>query len=184
MKIPSKACIELNNKGTEYMMNYPMNGKDGLLKAIDFFNQAIDCEPSFLLAYENLAHAYGRNQDYKKELSAYNKALTLSNNDPSIITEKAEVFEKMSMLDSAKRDYQFARQSFGDSLSNHPDDANLVSGFVLVIALTEGKDAAIKELNAQLKMHRSLSSKLSYEYAFYKDFDRHAYIYGLTVETK
>jgi len=139
MKVPPSECIELNNKGSEYMMNYPTGGKNGLLKAIDLFNQAISCDSTFLLAYENLAHAYDHNQDYKKELSIYNRVLILSSHYPSIITEKAEVFEKMNKLDSAKLGYQLARQSFTDSLSIHPNNLNFIRGLLLVIALTEGK---------------------------------------------
>jgi tetratricopeptide (TPR) repeat protein len=179
MKVPPSECIELNNKGTEYMMNYTKGEKSGLLKAIDFFNQAVNCEPTYLLAYRNLANAYDRNQDYKKELAIYNKALILSNNHPSIIIQKAEVFEKMNMLDSSKRVYQLARQSFSDSLSIHPHDVNFIGGFILVIALTEGKEAALKELDRRITLNPELKSKMNTDYYFYQNFDKRAYLYQL-----
>jgi tetratricopeptide (TPR) repeat protein len=180
MKVPPAECVELNNKGTEYMMNYTKGENSGVLKAIDFFHQAINCDPKYLLAYINLANAYDRNQDYKKELAVYNKALILSNNHPSIIIQKAEVLEKMSMLDSSKRVYQLARQSFSDSLSIHPHDVNFISGFILVIALTEGKEAALKELDKRISLNPELKLKMNTDYYFYQHFDKRAYLYHLT----
>lgn len=179
MKAPPSECIELNNKGTEYIMNYTKGEKNELLKAIDLFNQAISCDPTYLLAYRNLANAYDYDQDYKKELTVYNKALILPNTSPSIITEKAEVFEKMSMLDSANRVYQLARQSFSDSLSIHPNDLNFIRGFLLVIALTEGKESALKELNRRNMLNPELKSKMFSDYYFYQYFDKRAYLYHL-----
>ena len=162
------------------MMNYPTHGKNGLLKAIDLFNQAINCDPAFLLAHINLANAYDHNQEYKKELTVYNKALILSNNDPSIITRKAEVFEKMNMLDSAKKVYKLARQNFTDSLSIHPNDVNFIGGFIMVIALTEGKESALKELDRRIALNPELKSKMISDYYFYQYFDKRAYLYHLS----
>ncbi|WP_439698117.1 hypothetical protein ACFGVS_07625 [Mucilaginibacter sp. AW1-7] len=166
------------------MMNYPMNGKNGLLRAIDLFTQAINCDSTYLLAYINLANAYDRNHDYKKELTIYNKALMLSKNYPSIITTKAEVFEKMGMLDSAKKVYQLARQSFTDSLAIHPNDANFIGGFILVMPLTEGKESALKELDRRITLNPELKSKMYTDYYFYQYFDKRAYLYHLTQYTQ
>lgn len=179
MKIPSSECIELNNKGTSFMMNVTENEKGGVLKAISFFKKAIDCDSTYLLAYINLANAYDRNREYKEELNISKKILTLSRNNPSMITLRAEAFEKMNLLDSAKRLYQLAKHNFRDSLITHPGDVNFIHGFVLGVALTEGKESALSELNRQIKLNPKLQSDLITDFYFFEDFDKKSYLYHL-----
>lgn len=165
-------------------MNYPENGAKGLNTAIDLFKQAIQYDSTYSTAYINLSTAYDHKGSYKDEMIISNKLLLLTNNAPATLILRGILFEKMNNIDSAKKIYYLAKLENEKKLVTHPDDVHLIEQLIELNALTEGKDAAIKELNAQVKMHPSLSSKLSYEYDFYKDFDRHAFIFGLTVETR
>ena len=180
--IPPTECIKLNNSGVEYLMNYPMNGEKGLNKSIDLFKQAIQCDSTYLNAYIGLANAYGQKKSYKEEMLAYNKLLVLANNDPSLLTQKGVLFERMNKIDSAKKIYYLTKIGFENRLAKTPGNPNLISGMVFLTALIDGKNAAIKELNEQIKAHPELSPKLAYEYEYYKYFDRHAYVYGLPTE--
>lgn len=165
--IPPKECIELNNKGMKCLMDYPMYGKKGLDSAIDLLNEAVKCDTTYFIAYSNLAIAYDRKKDYNDEMFALNKMLSLTNNDPTYLVLKGMVFERMDKIDSANKTYQLAKIVFQKKLTEHPT-ATLVNGIVLLTALTEGKDEAMKELNKQIKLHPELSSKLSYLSDFIK----------------
>ena len=178
-KMPSSDCIALNNQGNDYLTKFTCGDKKALLKAIDLLKQAINCDTSYLVAYRNLTIAYDWNHDYMKELTVFRKLLILSHNYPEIITEKAKVFEKLNMLDSARRNYQLARQRLSDSLHIHPSNARFVSDFLLVLALTDGQDAALKELNRRITICPELKPKLISEYYFYQNFDKRAYLYDL-----
>jgi TolB-like protein len=77
-------AYELYLKGRFY---WNLRGADGILKSIDYFNQAIAKDPSFSLAYSGLSLAYVVNSSpfspeirYQKGLEAAKKALEL---DPS-----------------------------------------------------------------------------------------------------
>jgi tetratricopeptide (TPR) repeat protein len=177
--IPSKECIELNNKGVDYLMKFPRSEKD-IDTAINFFNQAIKCNATYLTAYINLSNAYDSNKNYSKELAVYDKALILCSNRLVLLTNKAVIFEKMNLPDSANKIYQLARRGFTDSLTIHPTNINFINGFIQLIALTEGKEAALKELDRQTSLHPELKPKMASEYFFYQNFDKKAFIYHLT----
>lgn len=178
--IPSKDCIKLNNQGAEYLMNYPIEGETGLNKAINFFEQAIKCDSTYVNAYMNLENALDHQRSYDDELKISNKLLIITNNDPSILVTRGMLFEKMNNLDSAKNAYYLAKIGYEKKYNKHPENVNLIKEIILLKALTDGKEEAIKQLDVQIKIHPNLASKLSGEYDFYKDFDKHAFIYGLT----
>jgi hypothetical protein len=66
-------CIALNNEGVKYLMNYPMNGENGLDTAIDLFKQAINCDSTNVIFYNSLANAYDQKHDYNDEMITLNK---------------------------------------------------------------------------------------------------------------
>ncbi len=181
-KIPPKECIKLNNDGVKHLMNYSMDEKDELNKAVDLFKQAINCDSTYLTAYENLSNAYNQGNNNSEEMIILNKILILTKNAPTTLVSKGVLFEKMNHLDSAKEIYILAKQGFEKRLKKHPDNIGLIEGMILLKAITDGKDEAIKEVDQQIKLHPELSSKLSFEYEIYEHFERHAYIYNLTTE--
>ena len=182
-KFPPRDCIVLNNKGVEYLTSYPMNGKDGLNKAIDLFKQAIHCDSTYLTAYLNIAYAYDDENSYTEEMKAYNMLQALThNNDPTILMMKGELFERITNIDSAKKYYYSAKRGYEKQLIKHPDNAEVIKQIILIKALTDGKDDAIKEIDERIKLHPELREKLSGEYEYYKFFNRHNYIYNLPTE--
>lgn len=161
-------------------MNYPFEGEAGLNKAINLFEQAIKCDSTYAIAYANLANALDHKHSYGDELKISNKLLILLNNDPSILMTRGMLFEKMNSIDSARKAYYLASTGYGKKLAKHPENVNLIKEIILLKALTDGNDEAMKQLNVEIKMHPNLSSQLTGEYEFYKNFDKHAFIYGLT----
>lgn len=182
VNVPSKECIELNNRGVEYLMKFPPNGEKDINEAINLFNQAVICDPTYAIGYTNLANAYGRKHSYNEEIMALNKVLTLTNNDATTLLEKGKVFEMTNNIDSAKKLYYLAKIGFEKRLVKHPGNADIIKELILLKALTDGKDQAIKELDEQIKLHPELREKLSGEYEYYKIFNRHAFIYNLPTE--
>jgi len=184
MKVPSKECIALNNKGVDYLMIFPTHGDDELNKAIDCFKQAIQLDSTYATAYINISIAYHRKLDFADEMKTYNVLLVLTNNSPSIQLMKGVLFERINNIDSAKLYYNFATIGYEKEQVRHPDNAENIKALILLKALTDGKDAALKKLDEQIKAHPELQGKLSGEYEYYKSFDRHNYIYDLPTEVE
>ena len=176
----SSECIAINNKGTESLLKYQAGQKAELLKAIIFYKDAIKCEPKYILAYTSLALAYDYKKDYKEELNTYNKLQLFCGDDPVILTEKGVVFEKLKQVDSAKILYQVASQKFKKKLTIQPNNTNALSGLLLILALNEGKESALRELDKRIVLNPEIASKMASEYYFYKNFDKSAYIYHLS----
>jgi len=179
VNVPSKECIELNNRGVEYLMKFPPDGEKYIDEAINLFKQAVICDPTYSIGYTNLANAYGRKHSYSDEIMALNKVLALTDNAAPVLLEKGKVFEMTNNIDSAKKLYYSAKIGFEKRLIKHPDNVNIIKELILLKALTDGKDQAVKEIDEQIKLHPELREKLSGEYEFYKIFNRHAYIYNL-----
>src|SRR6185503_16231239 len=99
----------------------------------------------YLTGYMNLANAYDRKKSYVDELVVLNKELILTNDEPSILTEKGMLFERMAFIDSANKIYLMAKLNYEKKLTEKPS-ARIVDGLVLLKALTNGKNEAIKEL--------------------------------------
>jgi tetratricopeptide (TPR) repeat protein len=139
-KVVSKGCIILNNKGVEYLSNYPMDGEAGLDTAINLFLQAIQCDSTYLTVYINIANAYDKKHNYHEEMKTYNKLLVLTNNhSPSMITQKGVLFERINDIDSAKKYYYLANKEYERELEKNPDNAETVKGLILIKALTVEK---------------------------------------------
>lgn len=182
VNIPSKECIELNNSGVKYLMKFPSDGEKDINEAIHLFKQAVICEPTYAIGYSNLANAYDRKHSYSEEITALNKVLALTGDAEPIILEKGEAFERANNIDSAKKLYYLAKIGFEKRLVKHPDDAGIIKELILLKAIMVGKDEALNEIDAQIKLHPDLKEKLSVEYEFYKIFNRNAFIYHLTTE--
>jgi tetratricopeptide (TPR) repeat protein len=182
VNVPSKECIELNNRGVAYLMKFPLDGEKNTNDAINLFKQAVICDPTYAIGYANLANAYDRKHSYSEEIMALNKELALTDNAAPILLEKGKVLEITNNIDSAKKLYYLAKIGFEKRLVKHPDDADIIKGLILLKALMVGKDEALKEIDEQIKLHPDLKERLSSQYVYYKTFDRHAFIYNLPTE--
>jgi len=182
INVPSKECIELNNRGVEYLMKFPSDGEKDINEAISLFKQAVICDSTYAIGYTNLANAYGRKHSYSEEIMTLNKVLALTDNAPPILLEKGKVFEMTNSIDSAKKLYYSAKIGFEERLAKHPDNAEIIKELILLKALMVGKDEAVKEIDEQIKLHPDLRENLSGQYEYYKIFNRHAFIYNLPTE--
>ena len=175
-------CIKLNNEGVSYLMNYPMNGEKGLNKAIDLFKQAINCDSTNTVFYTSLATAYEKKHNYNGEMMMLDKSLKLTANNPDLLLEKGMLFEVKGNFDSAKIIYHLTQVEYEKRLNKQPDEIGLIKGFILLKGVIGGKEAAIKELDKQIKIHPKFSLELSKEYSFYQYFNRHNFVFRLPTE--
>jgi tetratricopeptide (TPR) repeat protein len=180
-KLPPKKAINLNNMGVKCLMEFPTNDKT-LDSAIIFFNQALQLDSTYVIAYMNLTTAYNRKHNYKNEMLILNKVIGLHYGSPQVILTKGMLFERMNNVDSAKQCYQTADIKLQKKLIKNPNDVGLIEELIFLKAIANGKDAAIAETNEQIKKHPDLTSKLTGQYSFYKYFDRHNTIFGLPTE--
>jgi tetratricopeptide (TPR) repeat protein len=182
VNVPSKECIELNNRGVDYLMKFPTDGEKDINEAIHLLKQAVICDTTYATGYINLAIAYGRKHSYSEQIMALNKVLALTDNDAQFLLEKGKVFEMTNNIDSAKKLYYLAKIGFEKKLVKHPDNADIIKELILLKAIMVGKDEAIKEIGKQIKLHPDLKESLLSEYEYYKLFNRHAFIYNLPAE--
>jgi tetratricopeptide (TPR) repeat protein len=185
ISIPSKECIELNNKGVEYLSKFPSNGKD-IDTAINLLEQAVTCDPTYAIAYTNLANAYDRKDSYNEEIIILNKELSLTDNAAPILLQKGIIFDKKNDIDSAEKMYYLAKIGFEKRLAKKPDNIDEINNFILSVALSDGKDQALKELMKRIQSYPNLANQLSNKIEYYKTFDRRTYIseYNRVTELK
>ena len=181
----SKECIKLNDIAFQHMdkYNYAGNEKRQLDTALLFLKRAIQCDANYTIAYLNLASVYDKMNNYNAEMDATNKLLILSKNDPAILIKKGVLFEKMNKVDSAKRLYSLAEKLYKEELTKYPDSLRTMLDFILAKAISEGKDAAVKERNEQIRKHPKDSTDLINKTFFLENFDRKGFL-GIDIKNK
>ena len=181
-KGPSKECIKFNDDGINILSSYPNMGKNSLDTAIYLFKKALGCDSNNVIFYINLATAYDKKHSYELEMNVLNKTLTLTANDPAILLQKGMLFERVGRPNDAGKIYKSARSAYAQRLAKRPLDLKLIKGMILLKAVAESKDEAVKEINRQIVEHPELSSALSDELLFFNYFNRHAFVFGLPSE--
>ncbi len=178
----AKECIALNDKGVSYLVNPTFGEKGTLDKAINLFKEAIECDSNYLIAYINIANAYGQKHDFPEVMKAYNFILKHSNNSPVFVVQKAILFERINQTDSAKNYYNIAMNLYSKQLLKNPNNVGVIKEVISLKAYMGGKDDAIKEIDKQIMLHPNLERELSIDYELYKYFNRYDAIHGLTTE--
>ncbi len=177
VNVPSKECIELNNRGVEYLMKFPY-GEQDINEAINLFKQAVICDPTYAIGYANLANAYDRKHSYSEQIMALDKELALIGNAAPILLEKGKVLEITNNIDSAKKLYYLAKIRFEERLVKHDDDAEIIKELILLKALMIGTDEAIKEIDEQIK---SSSYTLTYGRNYQGNMNITKYLIGTNI---
>ena len=173
--IPAKECIELNNIGIDYMMKSPYADTK---KAIEAFKQAVNCDSTYPLSYTNLVNAYEQEGNNKEAIKILDKLLILTSQHPHILVWKAKLSEKMGNIDSANYLYNKAAKSYNLKLRTEPKNVDLITNKIHLMAITDGKQKAIQELEKQIATHPDLEPRLSTYRGLLEDFDRHSVITG------
>jgi TolB-like protein/Tfp pilus assembly protein PilF len=133
-------------KGNYYWQNFPRPGYE---KSREYFQQAIDLDPTYAMGYTGLAHYYGfaaatgmkpPDENWSRSEDAVNKALALDNTLAE--THNARVGIQLYY----HRDWREAEQSFRRGVELNPNSSEVHNHYGRCLILFDRTDEAIAEM--------------------------------------
>ncbi len=94
-----QSAENINKKGEEL---YNRKDSEG---AIASFSKALEIEPNYILAHNNLGVQYWKNGEVSKALKHFKKALQIDSNNRDIILNCAGIFKDLGKIEDAKKLY-------------------------------------------------------------------------------
>jgi len=143
------ANLEAHNLYLQGRYFWNKRGKKDLQKSIEYFEKALDIDPSYALAYAGLADAYIilGNNSYLPSDEAFPKAKGFTLEALEIDNGLAEAY---SSLASIKRDYEWdfegAEREYKRAIEISPGDANAHHQYAFLLSLLGRHEDAIKEV--------------------------------------
>jgi len=157
----SRECILLNDSAFKHITKYNQNEDSRHLDtALYLLKEAISCDSNYFIAYSNMANTYDFKKDYKAEITILNKMLIIDNNSWWILVRKGMTYEKLNNLDSTKQAYFLADSLVKVDLKKNPSNKGTIISYIMLINAIYGKEAAVKELNKQIKKHPEFRPEL------------------------
>ncbi len=160
---------------------YHWNRRTGesLKKSIDFFEQAIEKDPNYALAYTGLADAYNVISPYAalppKEV--FPKAKAAATRAVALDDTLAEAHTSLAYVEAAyDRDWPGAEREFKRALDLNPNYANAHYFYALVYLIPMGRlDEAIREMQRAVELDplsTIINTNLGWAYYFARQYDR------------
>ncbi len=100
-------------------------------EAIDYFDRALQLDPDFADAYNNMGVAFFENDEPGMALENYNRAIRLKPDYYEAIMNRSNAFSELGRVESALADLEVIRQAFPDTSIVH---------FARGLVLTKAKD--------------------------------------------
>jgi tetratricopeptide (TPR) repeat protein len=167
-------AYQLYLKGRYY---WNKRSEDGFRKAIDSFQQAIQQDPSFALAYVGLADCYGLlsnwgfvppRDGYTKAQSAVTRALTLDN-------ELAEAHTTLAFISvNYSWDFSLAEKEYKKAIELNPNYATAHHWYSFYLSQMGRTDEAIEEMKKALQidpLSAIINANLGYTYYLGRKYD-------------
>ena len=108
-----------DEKEAYYTLGYIYSQNLNQLKeAIPYFNRAIEIDPLYKVAYNQLAYAYNNMGDFDKSLWAINKYIELAPDEPNPYDTRADLYAWNGKLDQAMESYKKALEKKPDYSSS------------------------------------------------------------------
>jgi len=170
-------AVELYLKGLHY---WNKRDKDNIRRAIDLFNQAIDRDPSYALAYSGLAECYVMMPTVAfgimKTADAMEKATFTANKALALNPNLAEAHTSLGVVQLRYDwDWPAAEKSFKQAIALEPDLASAHFWYSSLLRTTRRFDEAIKE-SERAKQLEPLSpgyaTNVGKSYYCARDFDK------------
>ncbi|HMI79651.1 MAG TPA: tetratricopeptide repeat protein [Ferruginibacter sp.] len=158
-------AIKQYNDGLKYFT------KELYSEALAFFKKAVETDPSFVYAWDNLGICYRRTGDLDNALMAYNRSL-------KIYPEAKTPLQNIPVIHELRKDYDKALQAYKKMLQYYPDDVEAYYGMGRILIaysndLEKGLDNMCKAYNIYLKMKSpyrlDAEKNISYVYAKMKE---------------
>jgi tetratricopeptide (TPR) repeat protein len=70
--------------------------------AITGFGQVVELDPSFSLAFQGMAEAYGRKEQFEEAVAAIEKAIEAEPDEPLYLTSLSRFFQRLGRLTEAE----------------------------------------------------------------------------------
>lgn len=118
-------------------------------KAIDAYQYAVAIDEKFDYAYRNMGDAYLRLRKYKEAIEVLEKVLELTRPEDVIYEAIGHCYHRME-------NYAQARFHYKKAVHLNPDDSKLHYKIAVTYMLEEQWQAAIKQLENAMRIHRSV----------------------------
>jgi predicted Zn-dependent protease len=93
-------------------------------------------------------------------MNVFNRLLSLEKDNPLFLTQKGILYRKENKLDSAKKVFAMAMVLYQEKQKKSPEDVNTIVSEIMLIDLSDGRKAALKELQRQIAQRPQLKSEL------------------------
>jgi TolB-like protein/DNA-binding winged helix-turn-helix (wHTH) protein/tetratricopeptide (TPR) repeat protein len=137
-------AFEAYLQGNYHLQKYSRgSGDEENKKAVDYFQQAIDADPNYALAYVGIANAYSNrfyasSQDTAIMLQAAERAVALAPNS-------SDAWAILAFSKSQVRDWSGAEADFQKAVALNPNNASAHVGFCQFLGVHERLDEGRKE---------------------------------------
>ena len=152
--------------------------EDGFRKAIDSFDQAIDKDPSFALAYAGLADCYGllSNWGFLSPREGYTKAQAAVTRALALDEELAEAHTSLAFISvNYSWDFPLAEKEYKKAIELNPNYATAHHWYSLYLSQMGRTEEAIEEMNKALQidpLSAIINSNLGYTFFLARKYDR------------
>lgn len=128
--------------------------EDGLLKAVNYFNQAIARDPTYARAYAGLADAYlVLGGGYLPDLEAYGKAREAAIKAIELDDSLPEAYASLAYEEFVhERDWHRAEENFRKSIALDPEYPIAHAWYALYLVAMSRGDEAVEEIDRALEL--------------------------------
>jgi TolB-like protein/Flp pilus assembly protein TadD len=122
---------------------------EGLLKSLDYFQQAIEKDPNFALAHASLAGSYNAlaNSNVRPPTDVYSKARSAALNALNLDPLLAQAHTELAMVNlTFDRDWAGAEREFKRAIEINPSDSDAHYGYSYYLAFVGQFDNGIAEM--------------------------------------
>ncbi len=148
--------------------NWNKRTPEGLAESIRFFNEAIDLDPTFALAFASLADSYLLIGLYGIEATtdAFPKARAAAEKALDIDQDLAEAYVSLAMVENLfQYDWKKAEEHFSRAIELRPSYSTGHHWFGLFLAMQGRTDGALRHLSQAMELD-PLSSSINTDLAF------------------
>ena len=153
--------------GMEYINNGDV--ENAILK----FQKAVDIDPNFAFAWDNMGISYRKNQEYDKAIAAYQKSL-------EIYAQGRLPLLNISITYNLNKDYEQAIKYYKNFISIYPEDPEGYYGLGLILYTQDQQEAGLDNLVRAYTIYTSQNSpyradaakKIGYMYKDLKNQDK------------